>query len=146
MNTTLISKLETVQEYLKIDRHALIQEIENTTRAINELKAYYKNLKTIKRLTNEIKETKLDPEYQEQLISIMTKYPMLRSIREAEVMYQALQAIPNKEIANNLCISDKTVRFHKTNIFKRCGFKNTIDMIKKNYHIVASELPSGVVK
>lgn len=142
MNSELIEKFNSIQEYLKIDPDALKKEIESTTEMIEDLKTYKSNLKRIRRLTDEVKEIEFTPEYKGSLVEIMERYPQIKSIREAEVMLQALKAIPNRQIALNLCISEKTIKFHKTNIFKRCGFKNSLDMIKQNYNF---ELQSRIL-
>lgn len=146
MNSELINRLESIQEYLKIDQNALQLEIDNTKKTIADLKLYKSNLRRIQILTRTIKETEMDPEFKDRLVDVMNKYSQLKSIREAEVMLHCLEAKSNKEIASDLCVSEKTIKYHKTNIFKRCGFKNTMDMIKKNYVTVGNDLPTGEVK
>lgn len=146
MNSELISRLESIQEYLKIDQSALRQEIDKTTEMINDLRVYKSNLRRIELLTRTIKESVIDDNLKNQLVDVMSRYPQLRSIREAEVMLHCLQAKPNKVIADDLCVTEKTIKYHKTNIFKRCGFKNTMDMIKHNYSILNNGLPIGAAK
>ena len=44
----------------------------------------------------------------------------------------------DKEIANLLCISGRTVGTHKANIFKKCGVSNTVELVNfaNKYHLL----------
>lgn len=59
--------------------------------------------------------------------------------REKEVLNETLQAQSIKEIANKLCVSEKTVEYHRTNIFAKFQVSNVQALIKKafllGYHI-----------
>lgn len=41
------------------------------------------------------------------------------SKRETEVVVLVLQGLTNKQVADKLCVAEKTVKFHLTNIYKR---------------------------
>lgn len=41
------------------------------------------------------------------------------SKREIEVVVLVLQGLTNKQVADKLCVAEKTVKFHLTNIYKR---------------------------
>lgn len=41
------------------------------------------------------------------------------SRRETEVVVLVLQGLTNKQVADKLCVAEKTVKFHLTNIYKR---------------------------
>ena len=41
------------------------------------------------------------------------------SKREVEVVMLVLQGLTNREVANNLCVAEKTVKFHLTNVYKK---------------------------
>ena len=41
------------------------------------------------------------------------------SKREIEVVMLVLQGLTNREVANNLCVAEKTVKFHLTNVYKK---------------------------
>lgn len=41
------------------------------------------------------------------------------SKRETEVVVLVLQGLTNKQVADQLCVAEKTVKFHLTNIYKR---------------------------
>ena len=43
------------------------------------------------------------------------------SKREIEVVMLVIQGMTNREVANQLCIAEKTVKFHLTNVYKRLG-------------------------
>jgi two-component system, LuxR family, response regulator FixJ len=50
--------------------------------------------------------------------------------REHEVLSQITAAASNKEAANNLGISRRTVEVHRTHIMQKLGAKNTVDLIR----------------
>ena len=41
------------------------------------------------------------------------------SRREVEVVVLVLEGLTNREVANRLCVAEKTVKFHLTNIYKK---------------------------
>jgi DNA-binding NarL/FixJ family response regulator len=57
--------------------------------------------------------------------------------REKEVLLCLVQGMNNKEIARNLFISDKTVKIHVSNIFKKLGVKSRSQVI---IHAVQNQL------
>jgi len=52
------------------------------------------------------------------------------SDRELEVLKLFAEGKPNKEIADSLFISIRTVETHKTNIMKKINIKTTVDLVK----------------
>lgn len=46
------------------------------------------------------------------------------SRRETEVLEQVARGITNKEVANVLFVTEKTIKFHLTNIYRKCGWKS----------------------
>ena len=59
--------------------------------------------------------------------------------REKEVIVLCCDGLLSKEIASRLNISHRTVEMHKSNIFKKLGINNTIELLKWS-------LEHGVVK
>ena len=51
------------------------------------------------------------------------------SNREAEVAVELTSGVTNKEIANKLFVTEKTVKFHLTNIYKKMKVKSRAQMI-----------------
>ncbi|NRD77254.1 response regulator transcription factor [Bacillus sp. BRMEA1] len=51
------------------------------------------------------------------------------TMREKEVMLCLVKGMNNKEIAQNLFISDKTVKIHVSNIFKKLGVKSRSQVV-----------------
>ena len=49
--------------------------------------------------------------------------------REKEIMELLYEGMTNKEVANHLCISERTVIGHKTNLLSKTGCKNAIGLI-----------------
>ncbi len=52
------------------------------------------------------------------------------TIREREVVSLIEQNLTNKEIASNLSISERTVKYHCQNIYRRAGVHNRSELIK----------------
>jgi len=52
------------------------------------------------------------------------------SIREIEILRLWGNSYSNKEIADRLCISSRTVESHKNHIMQKLNLKTTVDMIK----------------
>jgi len=51
------------------------------------------------------------------------------SNREAEVAVLVSQGLPNKEVAERLFVTEKTVKFHLTNIYKKMNVKSRAQLI-----------------
>ncbi len=51
------------------------------------------------------------------------------SNREAEVAELVTQGLSNKEVANQLFVTEKTVKFHLTNIYKKMNVKSRAQLI-----------------
>ena len=51
------------------------------------------------------------------------------SNREAELATLVTMGLSNKEVGNQLFITEKTVKFHLTNIYKKLGFKSRAQLI-----------------
>lgn len=51
------------------------------------------------------------------------------SNREAEVAELVTQGLSNKEVANQLFVTEKTVKFHLTNIYKKMNLKSRAQLI-----------------
>jgi two-component system response regulator NreC len=50
--------------------------------------------------------------------------------REREILKLYAEGFSNQEIADKLCISNRTVDAHKNNIMQKFEFKSTVDMVK----------------
>lgn len=51
------------------------------------------------------------------------------SNREAEVANLVIQGLSNKDVANRLFVTEKTVKFHLTNIYKKMHVKSRAQLI-----------------
>lgn len=55
--------------------------------------------------------------------------PAALTEREQEVLRGFCKGMASFEIANALCISQRTVENHKQHIFRKCGINNTVEMM-----------------
>jgi len=56
------------------------------------------------------------------------------SNRELEVVETVAKGITNKEAGNALFVTEKTIKFHLTNIYKKIGVKSRAELIVKFLH------------
>ena len=61
------------------------------------------------------------------LRDVLTKKGL--SNREAEVAELVIKGLSNKEVANQLFVTEKTVKFHLTNIYKKMSLKSRSQLI-----------------
>jgi len=67
------------------------------------------------------------------------------SNREAEVAELVTKGLSNKEVANQLFVTEKTVKFHLTNIYKKMNVKSRAQLIVwclPHLNFVESERPA----
>lgn len=72
----------------------------------------------------------------------MSSNPYL-SNREFEVFLLVCKGISNKEVADKVFTSEKTVKFHLTNIYRKLGCKSRSEMTAKFYQ---KDLPQDVLQ
>ena len=53
---------------------------------------------------------------------------------EENIYKHLTQGLTNAEIADRVCVSEKTVKFHLTNIYQKLGFKNRGEAIAYAQH------------
>ncbi len=51
------------------------------------------------------------------------------SRRESEVVILVVQGLTNKQVADKLCVAEKTVKFHLTNVYKRMKISRRSEII-----------------
>jgi DNA-binding NarL/FixJ family response regulator len=61
--------------------------------------------------------------------------PGTLSRREREVLISILNGLTNKEIASELHISERTVKFHVSRLFQKFGAQRRSDLIAKQYEL-----------
>jgi FixJ family two-component response regulator len=55
------------------------------------------------------------------------------SAREREVMALALQGLPSKQIAKQLCLSHRTVEHHRSRLLEKLGVSSMAELMRLNY-------------
>jgi len=69
------------------------------------------------------------------------------SLRESEILKLAARGMSNKDIANMLFLSPRTVKAHLTNIFNKMGVGCRTDAIIKGLkegYVILDDIPSGI--
>ena len=62
-------------------------------------------------------------------MEILEQYNLTK--REKEIVHLCCKGLLDKEIASQLAISERTVGSHKSNIFRKCGVNNTVELVHK---------------
>lgn len=121
------TELLDIQELIQLKKLELEKKIEDLK--IERRKLLLES-KRIKKLENQVEydEEKAIPD---ELLELAVKFPQITSRRELEVLYCMSKYLTIKLIAEVLFISEKTVKFHRTNIYKRLKCKNEKDVLKK---------------
>lgn len=70
----------------------------------------------------------------------------LLSRREAEVLAQVMLGKTNKAIGEGLFVTEKTVKFHLTNVYKKLGVKHRSEAIHKFFTNQLPEEPLQLIK
>jgi DNA-binding CsgD family transcriptional regulator/predicted DNA-binding protein len=130
-HSDMAKRLSELNEHMKTDMQSVHQEIIEAKARIKDYQLYLTNLKRIKAVQEQIMNQNVDENFQRELIKIMQKFPKVTSMRQAEVIYYMVQLKPNKEIAMLMNISDKTVRFHKTDIFQKTGVSSSMQLVRE---------------
>ncbi|MDC8832357.1 helix-turn-helix domain-containing protein [Alteromonas gilva] len=73
----------------------------------------------------------LNPEHLEQL-----------SKRELQVAHKIIEGLPNKTIASQLFISERTVKFHCANIYRKLAIRNRAALMARYFRTLYSQIPS----
>lgn len=55
------------------------------------------------------------------------------SRRELQVAYKIMEGLPNKRIATQLFISERTVKFHCANIYRKLDIRNRTSLMATYY-------------
>ena len=55
------------------------------------------------------------------------------SRRELQVAYKIMEGLPNKRIASQLFISERTVKFHCANIYRKLDIRNRTSLMASYY-------------
>lgn len=128
MSLRLAEQLSLVLEYLKTDKTDFNQAWDKSQASLTSQTKQISIRRRIPELSNKLKLHNKIGTLKEN-IKVLYQFPQLTTFRQSEIVIRMLEGKSNREIADELCITDKTVKFHKRNIFKSCGFKNTLTMV-----------------
>ena len=73
----------------------------------------------------------LSPEHLEQL-----------SKRELQVAHKIIEGLPNKTIASQLFISERTVKFHCANIYRKLEISNRAALMARYFRTLYTQIPT----
>nr|WP_136250513.1 LuxR C-terminal-related transcriptional regulator [Ningiella ruwaisensis] len=72
-------------------------------------------------------------------MSLLTQTNLL-SKREKQIAEKILEGLPNKRIASALFISERTVKFHCHNIYRKTGVRSRHGLIALHYRMLQEAL------
>lgn len=113
-----------VKTLLDIGVHSFVSKSENLNKLIDAMRAAQSGVRYLS------KEMQLKlKKYEATMDNIrLTK-------RELDILHIAVQEKTNKEIADMLCISEKTVEVHKSNLYAKLEVKNLAGLVKRAYEL-----------
>lgn len=65
--------------------------------------------------------------YTTKQMDFMRKFGLTH--REMEVAESTAKGLSNKQTASMLCVTEKTIKFHSTNIYKKIGIKSRTQLV-----------------
>ncbi len=83
--------------------------------------------------TPELKQAKREIQRLNSALDVLSKpLPAHKTLtaRERTVLAQIVRGLTSKEIARDLGVSSRTIEFHRTNLLKKIGAKNTVDLVR----------------
>lgn len=115
----------------------------NTVKALLEIgiKSFVSKSENLEELVDALRmveqgETYLSQEMQTKVNKYESVMDSIRlTKRETDILHIAIQEKTNKEIADVLCISEKTVEIHKSNLYAKLGVKNLAGLVKRAYEL-----------
>lgn len=140
----------TAVEFLKTCPDDIDSEVSKINHLISELSKRKTKIKKSKIIVDHAFGRNPDERYKKDLAKIVSKFPEVTSLRKLEILYYIINLKTNKEIADKLFISEKTVKFHKTDILNCTGFKTSNELAR--YYLELDEinnkkaeaLPNGI--
>ena len=72
----------------------------------------------------------IDRETNKEEIESQELHTIALTNREKQILQLCCKGLQDKEIAQLLYISERTVNTHKSNIFRKCGVNNTVELVR----------------
>lgn len=120
----------------------LDRQIDFHTRQLMESKIHIARLKAAKACKLENFKFLKSQNDGEKMLRLLDKVPQIRSLNELQIIFMVGQMKSNKEMANEMFVSEKTIKYHKTNIFRKLNVKNEKELFAKIFNNdVSDELP-----
>jgi DNA-binding NarL/FixJ family response regulator len=64
------------------------------------------------------------------------------SKRELQVAHKIIEGLPNKTIASQLFISERTVKFHCANIYRKLEIRNRAALMARYFRTLYTQIPT----
>lgn len=114
-----LTDINTVNTLLKQGVNAYISKVDDSIELINALQALIKD------------ELFISPDIQNLHSRVSTQKSVFITQREEKVLSLIIKGMTSKEIADELCLSIKTIEVHRSNLFARFGAKNVVELVKR---------------
>jgi DNA-binding NarL/FixJ family response regulator len=74
-----------------------------------------------------------DENGRKEIVNICERFPEIETPKQVEVVFYMLKGLSGKQIAEQMRTCEKTVKFHKTNIYKSTSVKSQSELIAYYY-------------
>ena len=143
-----IEIFETMIELLGTSNQEIGEYIDRHRKEISRLNRSIKQVIFAKRLLNKYFGFIDNEKDRKEIIKICEKFPEIRTARQVEVIFYIVKGLTGQQIADQMGTCEKTVKFHKTNIYKSTFVKSQSELIAYYYDnklkpVVEYSLPFG---
>ena len=119
------------EEYIKRVMHSGVSGYILKTSLVDDLTTAIRTVHDGKRfITPAVSDKMVDSYIKNGIGGKAPKNPQRLTNREREILQQVAEGLSNLQIGQKLCISVRTVEFHRTNIMEKLGVHETASLVK----------------
>lgn len=119
------------EEYIKRVMHSGVSGYILKTSLVDDLTTAIRTVAEGKRfITPAVSDKMLESYIKNGVTGRTPKDPQRLTNREREILQNVAEGLTNQQIAEKLCISVRTVEFHRTNIMEKLGMHETASLVK----------------
>ena len=138
-------RLNGMIELMGSDKTSIQNFVKESRSQIKEINQYIRQVHLADRLLNKYFGYLNSEEDRKEIIKIAQKFIEIRTARQIEVIFYILKGFSEKKLAEKMNVSNKTIKFHKTNIYRSLKVKSQAELMA--YYYVAKfndmTLPGG---
>lgn len=138
-------RLNGMIELMGSDKTSIQNFVKESRSQIKEINQYIRQVHLADRLLNKYFGYLNSEEDRKEIIKIAQKFTEIRTARQIEVIFYILKGFSEKKLAEKMNVSNKTIKFHKTNIYRSLKVKSQAELMAYYYGAKFNDmtLPGG---